>query len=857
MRFVIAMALRETRASWKRLLFFFVCIAVGVAAIVALRSVIQNVRDVFTQEARGLIAADVTISTRREWTPAARQTIDRQLEVAGAEARTETIETPTMVRPFEDEGSAPAQGSAPARARAVRMVELRAVGPEFPLYGTLGLEDGQTYAHTLLANFGALVRPELLTALDLKVGDRLVIGKATFTIRGVITTEPGRSMGNFSIGPRVLIDLADISATGLIGFGSQVRRVILVRVPEARVEALVRRLREEFKDEFVTARSFRATDDAIGEDFDRAENYLSMVGLVIVILGGIAVSSVTRVFILQKFRSIAVLKCVGARSRQIIAVYLLQVLALGLAGSVLGIGLARAAIAAIPLFLPPETPMLADVQYGVTVSAAAQGMGVGALVSLLFSVVPLLQVRLVKPSLLLRDETSSRRTYDWVRWTAMVLVGAALVALTAWQAASWRVGLIVCAGFCGVALALHWTGRLLVRTIAPLSAARSFPLRHAVLHISRPGNQTRVILLAVGLGAFFIIGVRSMQSSLLDELAMSASTDGPDMFLMDIQRDQLAGVRDFLSDPARGAGGFQLIPVLRARVTGVAGRETNLESFEDVRERGSLAREYTVTYRDHLEPNETIIDGAFWTSPSTEAEVSMEEGLRERFNINVGDTVRFDILGRIVSARVTSIRKVEWRDARSGGFMFVFRPGVLDNAPQMMIAPVKGPEGAAERGRFQHDLVQRFPNVSAIDLREMLQTVRDVMTKVTLAISIVGGLVLLSGVLILIGAVAMTKFQRVYEAAVFKTLGANTRTIARMLLLEYSVLGLLAGLIGSVAAVALTWGVSRFAIDIPWRVYALEHTLGVLITMVLVAAIGVLSSLDVLRHKPLATLRAE
>jgi putative ABC transport system permease protein len=235
----------------------------------------------------------------------------------------------------------------------------------------------------------------------------------------------------------------------------------------------------------------------------------------------------------------------------------------------------------------------------------------------------------------------------------------------------------------------------------------------------------------------------------------------------------------------------------------------------------------------------------------------MEEGLRERFNIGVGDTIRFDILGRIVSARVTSVRKVEWRDARSGGFMFVFRPGVLDNAPQMMIAPVKGPEGAPDRARLQHDLVQRFPNVSVIDLREMLQTVRDVMSKVTLAISVVGGLVLLSGVLILIGAVAMTKFQRVYEAAVFKTLGANTKTIARMLLLEYSVLGLLAGTIGSLAAVALTWGISTFAIDIPWRVYTLEHTMGVVITMVLVAAIGVISSLDVLRHKPLATLRAE
>jgi putative ABC transport system permease protein len=851
MKFVLAMAVRETRASWQRLLFFFICIAVGVAAIVTLRSVIQNVRAVFTQEARGLIAADVTISTRREWTASARQVIDRQLSIVGAEARTETIETPTMVR-VADAAAGGGEGQ-----RAVRMVELRAVAPEFPLYGQVGLEGGQVYSHALLANFGALVRPELLTALDARVGDRLAIGKGTFTIRGVITTEPGRSMGNFSLGPRVLIDLADVDATGLVGFGSQVRRTILVRVAESRADALVRALREQFSDEFVNARSFRATDDAIGEDFERAENYLSMVGLVIVILGGIAVSSVTRVFILQKFRSIAVLKCVGARSRQIIAVYLLQVLALGLAGSLLGVATARGVIAAIPVFLPADTPILANVEYGVTLSAAIQGLGVGALVSLLFSVVPLLQVRLVKPSLLLRDEAGAGRSVDWVRWGAIVLVSAALVALTAWQAASLNVGLIVCAGFCGVAFVLHWAGRGLVRAISPLSHARSFPLRHAVLHISRPGNQTRVILLAVGLGAFFIVGVRSMQASLLEELDMGASQAGPDMFLMDIQRDQMPGVREFLSDAQRGAGEFQLIPVLRARVTGVEGRETNLENLQDVRQRGGLGREFTITYRDHLESNERIVDGEFWTGPSTEAEVSIEEGIRERSAIAVGDTMRFDILGRVVTARVTSIRAVDWRDARSGGFMFVFRPGVLDTAPQMMIAPLKGPDDPAARARFQHDLVQRFPNVSVIDLREMLETVRSVMTKVTLAISVVGGLVLFSGVLILIGAVAMTKFQRVYEAAVFKTLGANTRTIGRMLLLEYSVLGLLAGTIGSLAAVALTWGVSQWAIEIPWRVQTAEHLVGVVLTMILVAAIGVLSSLDVLRHKPLATLRAE
>jgi putative ABC transport system permease protein len=237
--------------------------------------------------------------------------------------------------------------------------------------------------------------------------------------------------------------------------------------------------------------------------------------------------------------------------------------------------------------------------------------------------------------------------------------------------------------------------------------------------------------------------------------------------------------------------------------------------------------------------------------------VSIEKSLRQRFAITIGDVVRFDILGRTINARVTSIRDVDFKDARAGGFMFVFRPGTLEQAPQTYIAPLKGPDGAAARAKFQHDLVAKFPNVSVIDFHEILATIRDVMSKVTLAITVVGGLVLFSGALILIGAVAMTKFQRVYEAAVFKTLGASTGTIARMLLFEYGVLGLLAGSVGSAGAVALTWGVSRFALDIPWKVFVGEHLAGVGLTAALVAAIGVLSSLDVLRNKPLATLRAE
>src|SRR5262249_31241693 len=244
----------------------------------------------------------------------------------------------------------------------------------YPLYGSVVLQ-GTSYSYAVLQNHGAVVRPELLTALGVQVGDQIAIGQASFTIRGVIVSEPGRRVGGFSLGPRVIIDYADLPSTGLLSFGSRADRRLHAKVPDDRIDDVVRLLRADFKDDFINTRSYRSTEDQIGRDFDRAENYLSLVGLIIVILGGIAVSSVTRVFSLQKIRSIAVLKCVGARSVQIIAVYILQVMTLGLAGSLLGVAMARGVIAAIPLALGGSTSLLAQAHYGVSWSAAAQGIG--------------------------------------------------------------------------------------------------------------------------------------------------------------------------------------------------------------------------------------------------------------------------------------------------------------------------------------------------------------------------------------------------------------------------------------------------------------------------------------------------
>ena len=845
MRFIVGMAAREVRASWRQLLFFFVCIAVGVAAIIALRSVIQSVRAGLSREARTLIASDIRVTSNRDFTPKVLDAIAAETRAGRVTATVATLEIPTMVRPAD-----------PSKAVA-RVVELRAVQPGFPFYGTLTLAVG-TYSHDLLANHGALVRPELLSQLGVRVGDRMLIGNVPFEIRGVIASEPGRSLGAFSLGPRVLIDYGAMSDTGLLSFGSRVSRELLLQVPPASLEAVTQSLGAASANEFVRVRSYRSNEDQMGENLELAENYLSLVGLVVLILGGIGVSSVTRVFVQQRLRSIAILKCVGASSREILAVYMTQVLLLGMAGSLLGVAIAGAVLAAVPT-LVGDIEATFDIAYGLTRSAVAQGLAIGLLVSLLFSLVPLLDVRHVKPSLLLRRDVVRRGGVDWLKWTAAAAVAAGLVAVAAWQAGSLAVGLMLCGGFVAVAFVLHLAGLALVRAVRPLRYARSFALRQAVLHVVRPGNQTRVILLAVGLGTFFILGVRTLQVNLLNDFDLQVGDTAPDMFLIDIQEDQRQSVAAFIDEQNGAEAPPNVIPVLRARIVGVRGREVNLESFEQVRGRGSLSREYTITYRPQLNANEQLLEGRWWdAAPSPGmAEVSIEESLRDRFRLNVGDEMTFDVLGRSIPARVTSVRKVNWRDYRSGGFMIVFRPGPFDSAPHAYVSSVTGPKEAGARARMQAALVARYPNVSVIDLREVLDTIQGIVNAVTLGVTVVGGLVLAAGVLILVGAVSMTKFQRVYEAAILKTLGASSRLIAAMLLLEYGVLGAIAGTVGSLGAIALSWAVATYALDLTWHAVPSVTVVGIGATAVCVGAIGVLASLDVLRHKPLATLRAE
>jgi putative ABC transport system permease protein len=839
LKFIVQMARRELRSSWRRMLFFFLCIGIGVGSIVALRSMIGNLNAAVAGEARLILTADVQLETSRPWTPETLEAVGRIAQTPLVEARVETLEASTMARPADE-----------SREGAI-MVELKGIESQFPLVGEFRLAGGELFAQKFIENNGAVVAPLLLERLQLRVGDKIKIGNSTFEIRGVIEREPGAG-GGFRLGPRVLVERAAVEASGLTGFGSRARRRILFRAPVGGAERLTEALRTELKDNLVAVRSYKDSQENLSEQFTRAENYLSLTGLVVLVLGGIGVSSVTRVFVEQKRKAIAVLKCVGATGKQITAVYLAQVLTLGLAGSLLGVVLAKAALLFVAERFAESLP--ANMTYNVSTGAVMQGVGLGLLISLLFSALPLLRIRHIKPSMLLRDEADAgRRRFDPVRWLTGASVVAGLVALASWQAGSWRVGAFFLAGLALTAGLLYVAALALVYALRRMRHTGSFAMRQAINSLYRPGNQTRVIVMAVGLGAFLVITTQALQSNLLDEFDVMRRGNLPNMYLLDVQPDQTEGVTGIV-EQATGKRP-QLIPTLRARISAINGREVDLEQKELRSERGRLGREYVVTYRPTLEANETIIGGRFWdASPSAEPEVSVEENMLDLPGVALGSTITFDILGRKIAARVTSVRRVDWRNSRTG-FIVLFRPGSLENAPQMFIGAIDGPNAEPARSRFQRTLLDRYPNVSVIDVADIVRSLNQILGNITLAVSFIGGFVFLSGVLILIGSIAMTKFQRIYEAAVLKTLGARRKVLLTIMLAEYGLLGLVAGLIGSLAAIGLSYAIARYVFDIEWTFTPTLNIVGLAATMVLVIVVGALASLDVLTRKPLTILR--
>ncbi|MDQ3132844.1 MAG: ABC transporter permease [Acidobacteriota bacterium] len=841
MNFIFNLTRREIRSSWRRLLFFFLCIAIGVGSVVALRSLIQNLSQSVGGDARALMTADIEVSSTNDFSPSDIQKIEEIINKSNiVEDRNEAITTTAMARP------------AVADNETLSPVELKGIEPPFPLVGNFRISGGSQFDFKLLENGGTVVSPLLLDDLQLKVGDKIRIGEGEFEIRATFDEEPGGASG-FRLGPRVFVEKKAFDSAGITTGGGRIRRRILYRTSDNPTE-IVRQLRESLKGTILTVQSYRETQENLGEQFARTENYLSLTGLLILVLGGVGVWNVARVFVEQKRKSVAVLKCLGASGTKIITVYLLQILTLGLVGSLFGVFLAQCFLWFAQYKFNDALP--ASMSYGVHFSTAWQGVLLGVLISLLFSALPLLQVRNIKPRLLLHDAGGEKSRLDWTKTIFGVVSVVGLLALSAWQAGSLKVGAFFLVGLGATSAVLYLSAIGLTLILKKFRQFGSFSVRQAINSLYRPGNQTRIILLAVGLGAFVVMAVQSLQTNLVREFDFTRNQTLPSLFIIDVQKSQVDELRGILEEKTGEPA--QTLPTIRARIAFVNGQPMDFSSRETRQQRGQIGREFAVTYRPNLDSNETVIAGDWWTDGKISAvpEVSVEEEMAARLGVKVGDSITFDISGRQITVRVGNVRKIDLRNTRTV-FIFVFAPGVLENAPQTFAANVLKKLPETERQRLQRTIIDKFPNVQIFDVADIVAAIQKLVDNFVLAISFVGSFVILSGILILVGSIALTKSQRIYENAVLKTLGAKRLTLAAILFAEYGLLGLLAGIIGAGFAVLLSFAVSKYIFDIAWEFDLNLTLLGILITAFLVTIVGAIASFDVLFRKPLATLRSQ
>ncbi|MEO8072464.1 MAG: FtsX-like permease family protein [Acidobacteriota bacterium] len=843
MNFIFNLTWREIRSSWRRLLFFFLCIAIGVGSIVALRSLIQNFSRSVGGDARALLTADFVINSSNDFSPTDVSKIE---EVIGSstivEARNEVTETSAMARPVDKAN------------QNFSFVELKGIEPPFPLVGNFTLSGEKPFDFKLLENKGAIVAPILLDDLNIKIGDKIRIGESEFQIRATFDEEPGGT-GGFRLGARVFVSKNAFEAAGISQNRSRVRRRILYRTSDNPTD-LITQLRETLKGTTITVQSYRETQERLGEQFERTENYLSLTGLLILVLGGVGVWNVARVFVEQKRKSVAVLKCLGASGNRIITVYLLQILTLGFLGSLFGVLLAQLGLWLAEWRYYDVLP--AKMSYAVHFPVAWQGILLGVLISLLFSALPLLQVRNIKPRLLLHDAGGEKtRRLDWTKTIFGAISLAGLLALAVWQAGSVKVGAFFLVGLGFTSLFLYLAAVVLTILLKKIKNFGSFSVRQAINSLYRPGNQTRIILLAVGLGAFVVLAVQSLQLNLVREFDFTRNAKLPSLFFIDIQKSQIDELKQIVQMAT--SENVQIVPTIRARIAFVNGEPFDFENRETRQQQGIIGREFAVTYRPEMDENETLLAGKWWNGAANnidDAQVSVEEEMSKSLGVNVGDWMTFDISGRKIQVQIANIRKLDLRNTRTA-FVFVFRPGVLEAAPQTFVATVLKKLPATSRAKLQREIIDKFPNVQIFDVADIVAAVQKLVNNFVLAISFVGSFVILSGILILIGSIALTKSQRIYENAILKTLGAKRPTLAAILLAEYGLLGLLAGIIGTVFATALSFGVSRYLFDIDWEFDFTLTILGVLITTILVMTVGAIASFDVLFRKPLGILRSQ
>ncbi len=827
------LALREMRGGWRHWGYALACVALGVAALVAVGSFADALERTVGRSARSLMGADVEIRSTRPLSAEAERALD-SLEREGVE-RMRVLELAAMARAGESSA----------------LVEVKAVPDGYPFYGRLTTDPDRPLA-SLIGGSRALVHDALLARLGLAPGARLLIGEEEFVIAGRITGEPDRSAGVFALGPRVLIATADLPATGLVQPGSRVRYRTLLRLP-AGVDAEVARERiaRLLPDPALRIATFRQAQPGLRRFWDQLTLYLGLTGLVALLVGGIGVGSSVTAFIRERLATIAILKCLGAGWRQVLAIYLAQTVALGLAGGLLG---AAAGTAAQPLLLPLLSPLLPfEVEPVLSSGAVLRGIAMGLGVTLLCSLWPLLEIRRVPPALILRREVEGRLP-GRRPWGAALPITAGLAALALWQAGSWKVGGLFVGGVAAGLVLLLAAARLLIALSRRLPRRGPLAWRQGLAALHRPGGHAGAVLVTLGLAVMLIVSVALLERTLRSEISGRSPERAPAFFFVDVQPDQAQRFARVVTETS-GEAPPELIPVVRSRLAAVKDVPVAPDAARR-EEQWYLTREYVLTWAAAPPGRDTVVAGRWWTPDEAAREplISVEEEIARTLGVTLGDTLGFDIQGVTVSARVANLRKVDWRSLRAN-FFVIFSQGALESAPSIYLATARVPPG--REAAVQSAVVAAFPNVTAIPVREVLERVAAILDQIALAIRLVAGFTVVAGLVVLAGALAVTRRQRLYESVILKAVGATRGLLARAFAVEYALLGAAAGLAGTALAALLAWAVERFFLDLGWRWQPATLALGVVGPALLALGVGFLGSFRLLGHPPLDVLRQE
>lgn len=824
------MLARDWRAGELRVLVFALIIAVGGMTTVGFFA--DRVQLALSRQGNQLLGADLIIFSDHPLSPD-----------YGEEAKRRGLDTSTAIK-FP---------SMTARGDESLLTEIKAVTAGYPLRGDLTISEDfgnaspQTRvehpARTIPVPGTAWVDEKLMVRLSLNQGDRIEVGMSRLVVTALITQEPDYSIGFLNLRPRVLINAVDLAATGLIQEGSRVGYRLMVAGNDTEVE----RFREWAQSRLMLGERIEGIRDArpeIKSALERAEKFLSLTALASVVLAAAAAALAVRRFTQRHLDGCAVMRCLGASQGAMLRLYLYHFIVLGLAASGFGCLLGFSAQEVLAYWL---SGMVEAELPWPSIWPAVHGLLTGLVLLLGFALPPLLNLRSVPALRVLRRDIGPPNPSSL---TGYALGVAVLSLLFLWKAGDVRLGASVIGGFIAAIGIFGLLGFLLVKMVAHMRSQTGGAWRYGLANIRRRATASVVQSVALGLGLMALLALTLIRDDLLRNWRTSLPPDAPNHFLVNIQPDQLQPMAEFFRE--RKMPQPVIFPMVRGRLTAINGAPIVSANYADLRAKRLVEREFNLSWTDELQSDNQIVKGRWWTHEDQgEAVLSLEEDIAKTIGIHLGDLLTYDVAGSTFSAKVTSFRKVNW-DSFRVNFFVVTPPGLLDNYPASYITSFYLPPHQME---MTNQLVRDFPNLLVLDVATIISQVQKMIGQVTKAVEFVFLFTLLAGLAVLYAAIVSTQDERIYEAAVFRTLGANRRQLARAWAAEFAILGGLAGLFAAAGASALGYVVGEHALNLTYTFNPWIWVSGVITGMMGVTIAGLLGTRAALSTPPLMTLR--